>query len=122
VEDRYVEPTAAQRVRALSEIAAYLLGSALVAWMIRHADPRQTAIVTFLFLAAIASDMTRRTRQIQVAREWPTPNESVLYRTRIRSSPWYVRIAVAAGYISAALCLLFAFLALYAWYHLEPST
>ena len=141
MEKQYIDPTTGGRIRALSTPALYLIGGALTYWLAgiiaqRHeaelakystADYRailpvvsrhllEVAWLRFIILLAIAGNIFWWTRAIQVAGQWPTPNEPVLFRTRIRTDPRYINGVVLLGYVASGLFVLCSLLGFYAWY------
>jgi hypothetical protein len=63
-----------------------------------------------------------RTRKIQVARQVPPPNAPMLWRTRVRTELWYVRLNLAVGYLAMAMTFVIALEGLLKWYFLVRST
>jgi hypothetical protein len=76
----------------------------------------EVAWIRFLVFLAIAGHIIWMTRAIQIAGQWPIPNAPVLFRTRVRSDPRYIKWAVALGYVTSGLVLLSGLLGFYAWY------
>jgi hypothetical protein len=142
VEEQYVEPTTGGRIRALMPVAVYLLGGALLYWLAGiiaqqdeaelakyHTAEDHRAIVAIgsqkllegawlhLLISLLAGGyIFRKTRAIQVASRWPIPNEPVLFRTRVRTDPRYIKRVVALGYVAIGLFVLSSLFRFYLWY------
>ena len=76
----------------------------------------EAAWIRFLAFLPMVGHIVWKTRAIQIAGQWPTPNEIVLFRTRVRSDPRYIKSAVALGYMTSGIVLLNGLLGFYAWY------
>jgi hypothetical protein len=141
MDEQYVEATTGGRIRALVPSAVFLLAGALMYWLAgiiaqRHeaelanystGDYRavlpvvsqhllEVAWLRFLIFLAMAAYTFGVTRAIQVAGRWPIPNQPVLFRTRVRTNPRYIKGVVVLGYVTSGLVLLSGLLGFYAWY------
>ncbi len=76
----------------------------------------EVAWVRFLCFLVVAGHITWTTREIQIAGQWPIPNAPVLFRTRVRSDPRFIKWMVMGGYIASGLNLFNSLLGFYAWY------
>ena len=141
MEEQYVEPTTSGRIRALVPAAVYLLAGAIMYWLAGIIAERNKAelakyntadyrdlvpIVTeqllemawLLFVAFLlmAGHVFWMTRAIQLAGRMPIPNQPVLFRTRVRTDPQYIKWVVVVGYVTSGLVLFSGLLGFYAWY------
>ena len=142
MEEQYVEPTTGGRIRALVPVAVYLLGGALLYWLAGFIVQRDEAELAkyqtaedYRAILAIGSQkllegawlhllislvaggyIFRKTRAIQVAGRWPIPNELVLFRTRVRTDPRYIKCIVVLGYVAIGLFVVSSFFRFYLWY------
>ena len=142
MEEQYVEPTTDGRIRALVPVAVYVLAGALLYWLAGiiaqqdeaelakyHTAEDYRAIVAIgsqklwegawlhLLISLVAvGHIFRETRAIQVAGRWPIPNEPVLFRTRVRTDPRYIKCVVVLGYVAIGLFVLSSLFRFYLWY------
>lgn len=81
----------------------------------------EVAWIRFLCFLVIAGHIVWMTRAIQIAGQWPIPNTPVLFRTRVRSDPRFIKWVVILGYVAGGLTLFNSLLGFYAWYVFRNS-
>ena len=142
MEEHYIEPSLAGRARALVPILVCFALAVALFWLdggsVRDmyqsgggsaaVDAHNTylrevmglkleaAWITFTLCCLFAAHIARLARKIQTSGQWPTPNDPVLFRTKVQTNPRYIQTAVALGYVAAFLWLLLSFTGFYSWY------
>ena len=142
---QYLEPTRAGWFRLLLWAGAFVLCSGTLLFVADVYDRRQAeliedfaaadaygdivgqlspilfevAVVRALVFGVIAGWIAWLTIRLRRVGQWPLPGAPVLFRTRIRTEPRYIKTAVILGYAGAAVTAINGLLGFYTWYLLR---